>query len=151
MSYAKKLQKIVQEYINSGQEWPASSRDIAIWAIKHKRWIAHESTMIKQCANQISQAMREEYVTDPQGRSVRAKHAMRTEKEGNQLSLWADIRTASKKHMEIAFQQRRQHIVGECRQLKTDVDSYNQNINHEEPIQMVFDFTFDVEEMEVAA
>ena len=95
--------------------------------------------------------MREEYVTDPQGRSVRAKHAMRTEKEGNQLSLWADIRTASKKHMEIAFQQRRQHIVGECRQLKTDVDSYNQNINHEEPIQMVFDFTFDVEEMEVAA
>jgi hypothetical protein len=31
--------------------------------------------------------------------------------------------------MEIAFQQRRQQILGDCRQLKTDVDSYNDNYN----------------------
>ena len=29
--------------------------------------------------------------------------------------LWADVRTAPKRHMEIAFQQRRQQIVGDCR------------------------------------
>ncbi len=80
-------------------------------------------------------------------RSVRAKHAMRTTRSGQQISLWADMRTANSNHMEIAFQQRRQHIVGECRQLKVDVDSYNDNINAGEPIQMIFDFTLDLEEM----
>jgi hypothetical protein len=50
--------------------------------------------------------------------------------------------------MEIAFQQRRQQIVGDCRQLKADVDSYNENYNSGEAIQTVFDFTEDLEELE---
>jgi hypothetical protein len=52
--------------------------------------------------------------------------------------------------MEIAFQQRRQQILGDCRQLKTDVDSYNDNYNDAEPLQMVFDFTDDLAEDELA-
>jgi hypothetical protein len=50
--------------------------------------------------------------------------------------------------MEVAFQQRRQQVVGDCRQLKADVDSYNQNYNIGEAIQLVLDFTLDVEELE---
>jgi hypothetical protein len=92
--------------------------------------------------------MREEYIVDPQGRTVRAKHAARLIKDGEQLALWADIRTADRRHMEIAFQQRRQQIVGDCRQLKTDADSYNDNANPGKPIQMVFDFTQDLAELE---
>jgi hypothetical protein len=53
--------------------------------------------------------------------------------------------------MQLAFQQRRQQIVGDCRQLKMDVDSYNQNANSGEPIQMIFDFTLDLAEIEAAA
>lgn len=54
----------------------------------------------------------------------------------------------SREHMGIAFQQRRQQILGDCRQLKTDVDSYNENYNSAEPLQMVFDFTDDLAEAE---
>jgi hypothetical protein len=43
--------------------------------------------------------------------------------------------------MEIAFQKKRQLIFGDCRQLKTDVDSYNENYAANDPIQMIFDFT----------
>jgi hypothetical protein len=50
--------------------------------------------------------------------------------------------------MEIAFRQRRQQIVGDCRQLKTDLDSYNENYNAGESLQMVFDFTNDLAEIE---
>jgi hypothetical protein len=53
--------------------------------------------------------------------------------------------------MGIAFQQRRQQIVGDCRQLKSDVDSYNENRNPSSPIQMVFDFTLDLVELETVA
>ena len=62
--------------------------------------------------------------------------------------LWDDIRTASRSHMEVAFQLRRKHIVAECRQVKADVDSYNDTHPGEQPIQMVMDFTEDVEELE---
>jgi hypothetical protein len=50
--------------------------------------------------------------------------------------------------MEIAFQQRRQQIVGDCRQLKADINSYNDNRSPDRPIQMSFDFTWDIEELQ---
>ena len=49
--------------------------------------------------------------------------------------------------MERAFAQRRQQIVGDCLQLRIDVDVYNDNHPDERPIQLVLDFTRDVEEM----
>ncbi len=52
--------------------------------------------------------------------------------------------------MEIAFQQRRRGIVGDCKQLKSDVDSYNQNFNSAAAIQVIFDFTEDLEEATLA-
>jgi len=53
--------------------------------------------------------------------------------------------------MKLSFQQRRQQIVGDCRQLKIDVDSYNDRHANVEPIQMVFDFVRDLAEIEAAA
>jgi hypothetical protein len=53
--------------------------------------------------------------------------------------------------METAFQQRRQSIVGDSKQLKNDLDSYNENFNTTEPIQIVFDFRDDLEEAELSA
>lgn len=149
-NYSKQLQKIVNDYIAAGREWPASTHDIATWAVHKGLWQPQRADVIDQCANQLSRAMREEYIADPQGRTVRAKHVARTERNGEQVRLWADIRTAERKHMEIAFQQRRQQIVGDCRQLKTDLDSYNENRNPGIPIQMIFDFTLDLEELETA-
>lgn len=63
---------------------------------------------------------------------------------------WGDMRSAPRQHMQPAFQQRRQQIVGDCRQLKTDVDSYNDNYNMGELIQLSLDFTRDVTEAEAA-
>ena len=128
--------------------WPATAHQMASWAINNGKWAAHKSAMVDLCAEHLAHAMHEEYITDPQGRSVRAKHAARISQNGEQLFLWADIRTASREHMTIAFQQRRHQIVGDCRQLKTDVDSYNENKNPGKPIQMVFDFTLDLVELE---
>jgi hypothetical protein len=51
--------------------------------------------------------------------------------------------------MQKAFMLRRRRIVSECKQVKTDVDSYNDTHSEERPIQMVLDFTQDVREMEL--
>ena len=145
-TYSKELQELVRAYTESGQAWPASTHDIAKWAVNKGLWRPQPSAVIDQCANHLAKAMREEHITDPQGRLVRAKHVAKMERNGEQVALWEDIRTASRQHMEIALKQRRQQIVGECKQLKTDVDSFNENRNPGKPIQMVFDFTLDLEE-----
>jgi hypothetical protein len=50
-----------------------------------------------------------------------------------------------------AFQNRRQQVLGEVRQLKRDVDSYNDNRTPDWPIRMIWDFTGDLEELEQPA
>lgn len=149
MTYTEQLQKIVADYRSAGQPWPATSSEMAAWAISEGKWHPQHGAMIKKCAEELSGAMREEYVTDPQGRRVRAKHVARFGEGSAQVPLWEDIRSASREHMETAFQQRRQQILGDCKQLKTDVDSYNDNYNSSIPIQMIFDFTDDLEEIEL--
>jgi len=144
----KQLQAIVTSYISAQQPWPATTHEIARWAIASHLWQPKPSAIIDQCADQIAHAMRDEHIIDPQGRSVRAKHVARMKKNGAQQALWDDIRTADPDHMEMALQQRRHQIVGDCRQLKNDMDSYNENRNPVRLIQIVFDFTNDLEELE---
>ncbi|MGA2060991.1 MAG: hypothetical protein ABSG67_10955 [Thermoguttaceae bacterium] len=58
------------------------------------------------------------------------------------------MRTAPAEHTESAFQQRRTQIVGDCRQLKVDVDSYNDNNQFGAHYQLMLNFTDDVAERE---
>ncbi|HWQ69052.1 MAG TPA: hypothetical protein VN494_03695 [Patescibacteria group bacterium] len=150
-TYLKELQDIVRKYRAETQIGLVTSREIAVWAIKNKLWSMGEAQIINRCADDLAKAMREEYIIDPQGRKVRAKHAAKVPVNERQQTLWDDIRTADRKFMAIALQQRRRQIVGDCRQLKADVDSYNQNYNPGDPIQMIFDFRLDVLETDAAA
>lgn len=147
-TYSEQMQKIVVEYRSAGHAWPATTHDIAAWAVRTGKWHAPRELAIDRCADDLARAMREEFITDRQGRRVRAKHAARQEVNGEQQTFWADLRTAPREHMEVAFAQRRQQVVSDCAQLKRDVDSYNENFNAEETIQMVFDFTMDLAELE---
>jgi hypothetical protein len=142
------MQDIVRKYRESGKPWPATTEQMAAWAMDNRLWAPHRSRLIRLCANQLADAMREEYITDPQGRRVRAKHVARRKVGDKQLYFWDDIRTANHNHMQVATQQRRQQIVGDCVQLKRDVDSYNENRRPPIPIQIELDFTADVAEAE---
>jgi hypothetical protein len=141
-------QGLVQMYRDAGQPWPASTHDMGEWAVSTGHFEASRDFAVNQCAELLSRSMREEYLTDAKGRRVRKYHAARVRLEGKQLTLWADIETAPRRHMELAFAQRRKQVVDDCRQLKLDVDSFNDSKPTERPIQIVFDFTVDLEELE---
>ena len=147
-TYHEQLRRIANKFLAERGGVPATSMEMAAWAIEKRLWQPQPAALIQQCADEFSRALREEYIKDPQGRKIRAKHVATRQKNGELFPLWGDIRTAPREHMEIALQQRRQQIVGDCRQLKTDVDSYNENYNGGEPIQLVLDFTSDVEELD---
>ena len=145
-TYTEQMQKLWTLYEDDGQPTPATAHDVAEWAIRQRLWQPRPADIVDQCADDLARAAREEYITDAKGRRVRAKHSARVSRDGKQYSLWADIRTAPRTHMELAFRQRRIQIVGDCRQLKSDVDSYNDANPGLTPIPMLFDFNDDLEE-----
>lgn len=149
-TYGAQLREIVNDYREAGEPWPPTAREIAAWAYNTGRWEPKAGNVIKQCAEDISRAMREEYYTDPQGRSVRTKHAALRERDGRQLMLWDDIRTAEPEHIERSIQLRRQQIVGDCCQLKRDRDSYNDNNSYGAQLPLNLNFENDVTEVEAA-
>ncbi len=149
-TYVKQMQRIVDEYRLDGMPWPASAKAIADWAISNGRWEMPSAAIRRRCADDIASAMREEYMTDRKGRRVRLLHPAPITSEGQTEMVWDDIRTAPRDHMQISFQHRRKGIVGDCRQMKVDVDSYNDAHPEAEPIQIVFDFTMDLAELEAA-
>jgi hypothetical protein len=147
----KRMQQLVEEYTKTDATWPVEPNEFAAWAVRIKDWEPTVEAKVKLCAEQFSRAMREEYTTDAKGRRVRTKHAVRIMKGTRQTTLWDDMRWAPHSHMVRAFQQRRDQIVGDCRQLKNDVDSYNEGHPDTPPIQLVFDFTLDMVEIELKA
>jgi len=133
-------------YLEEKGAVPVTMHEVADWAIRQRHWQPQPSDLVSRCAEELSRALRNEYFTDPQGRRVRAKHAATVKENQQSFTYWDDIRTASREHMELAFQQRRVSIVADCRQLHNDVDSYNDNNNDGMPVQMVWDFTYDIQE-----
>jgi hypothetical protein len=148
-TYSEQMLDIVPLYLAQGGTEPIDLDDLARFAIKDEYWRQPPSKMLQLCKRDFARAFRQQCHTDPQRRTVRTFHAARARDDlGKQTMFWADIRTAPHDHMAAAFQQRRNQIVGGCRQLKTDVDSYNDNNAEGKHIQMVFDFTEDLAERE---
>lgn len=149
-SFHEQMIHIVDEYRAAGQPWPCTAKQLAAFALANRLYEPHQGRLLSIVADEFSRAMRDQYIKDPQGRSVRAKHVARLVVEGEQKRLWDSIETAEPEFMQAALQQRRHQIVGDCRQLKTDTDSYNENWNSGENIQMSFNFEVDLEELELA-
>lgn len=145
---AKFWSRLWDEYHAAGEPLPLTAKMLAAWAIRTGRWEPHRDSVLSQCAREAADALREEYYTDPQGRRVRKKHVYAEKQE----MFWADIEEdPTPDQMESAFALRRRQILGDCHQLKTDADSYNDNNSHGATIQLMFDFRDDLAEMEAAS
>ena len=127
---------------------PVTARDVIKWAVETNRTPLPEIDPYDTLANDLARALREEFATDEQGRCYHKNHAVRVTKGGVQHTFWAIMGFAEREHMQMAFAQRREQIIGDCAQLKTDVDVYNDMNKNQPAIQLVLDFTDDVAERE---
>jgi hypothetical protein len=95
--------------------------------------------------------LREQTRTDKDGRQYRAFIPAKTkDKDGFPLFKWADIDLAPRTHVEKGVQGERRSIVNDCFALAMKVDHYNATHPKEEPIQVIFNFDEDIEEMKIA-
>jgi len=147
------LQTLVEQYRSEEHVDSVNLEDAAAWMIRNKHWMPRARKQIDMLKAELRTALREEYITDPQGRRVRRKHAQRIyniveDGKCKQMVLWHDIETATRPQMQACSQQRRQAVVMDCKQLKQDVDSYNENYNKSVPIKLLWDFTDDLADLE---
>jgi hypothetical protein len=143
----EQLQQIWHRYDAKREHKPTSAREAVEWAVAEGILELPKVDAYDVLAGQMSQALREEYDTDAKGRRYRVNHAARVTKAGVQYTFWAAMGFAPHEHMQIAFTQRREQIVGDNLQLKIDVDVYNDLNKGKNPeIQLVLDYTDDVAE-----
>ena len=141
------MQKILNDYMAEHGQGPHCPIDVYMWAMKKNLWQPTPKTQKQLFCEELGRAAREETYQDAQGREVRRKHAVVIKKKGSQqLVLWADITDAPEGHMRLSFQQRRRSIGSDVRQLKTDMDSYNDNNKRGASIQLSFNFDEDLAE-----
>ncbi|WP_084362942.1 hypothetical protein [Rhizobium sp. RU36D] len=149
--FSEQMQAIFDRYTEEVDSSPVSLDNVAAWAIEQGLYRPQPRDVVKLCREALAESLRQEKRIDAQGRKYRAKHSVRTNVGGVQLSLWADIDNAPRSFMEKSFSQRRKAIADDCFQVKQDVDHFNDENPTELPIQIVLDFTDDVAEMEAAA
>lgn len=144
--YKEQLQKIWHQYEAENGSVPATAREAVAWGLSKGMIEIPEVDPLDKLASDMSTALREEYATDKDGRRYRVNHAVRVTKGGVQYTFWAMMKDAPREHMQKAFIQRREQIVGDCVQLDIDVEAYNAIHEGQRPIQMLFDFRDDIEE-----
>lgn len=145
-TYTEQLQRIWKQYEEEHGRLAASARDVVIWGVSNGLISLAHRDPYDQLAEDMSRALREQYSTDAKGRRYRVNHAVRVYKNGVQVTFWAMMDFAARSHMEKAFTQRREQVVGDCYQLRVDVEAYNGLHPEQPPLPLILDFTHDVEE-----
>jgi len=148
-SYNEELIKLTNKFMRDTRKKAYTAREVATWAIDKGLWDLRIEKLIGLCAEEFARAYKEERFTDPQGRRVRRRHVRKIEKDGEQIALWEDFDNISCEDYELSLLQRRKQIVGECIQLNTDKDSFNENRKPNRQIELSYDFTQDIAEHEI--
>ena len=143
----ERLQRIWHDYENARGHALCGTREAVEWAVAEGILELPSLDPYDVLAGQMASALRDEIQTDAKGRRYRVNHAVRISKDGAQYTFWGVMGFATHDHMEKAFALRREQIIGDCVQLRIDVDAYNDMRPQEHaPIQLVLDFTEDTAE-----
>lgn len=133
--------ELAYEYMELHHVDSIELQQVAEWACANGRYQRRPTSMIQQCKRELSDALRVQHYTDPQGRDVRKMHPVRIKDENIQMVIWADIETAKPQHMRVSLAQSRQGIRADCIAHNTIVESYNDNNRYQMKLD-VFDYNF---------
>lgn len=148
MTRNERYQALMQLYKTETGNKVVDMEAMADWCIHRGVELPKPKSARDLLVAQLSDAARAEYRQDPKtGLSYRVNHALRmTKPDGKQLTLWVDIEDATRPQMLLSLTNRRQQMVGDAVHLKIDEMIWNNHHPDDQPIQLVMDFTEDVEE-----
>jgi hypothetical protein len=144
-------QGIINDYVAATGRDEIDMNEVARWAdAKGRIPPAKPVDRLKVFAHELSDAAREEYYIDPQGREVRKKHCyMIVEADGTRRFHWVDIVTSKPVPMHKSLQARRRQALGDVIQLDMDRLSYNDNNLFGANLDMSYHFDEDLAELQM--
>jgi hypothetical protein len=150
-TYKENMLRIWGRYQKEVSAKPTDLRKIAAWAIKKRLWAPRPVDVSASFAREMADILREQVRIDQDGREYRAFiSAKAKDKRGLPLFKWADIDMAPRSHVEKGIQRERRSIAADCFALAMKRDHYNAMHPKEEPLQVVFNFEEDIEELKIA-
>ena len=111
---AERLQDAWHRYDSDHDHLPTSARQAVEWAVAEGLIELPKIDPYDVLAGEMAEALRAEVQVDDKGRRYRVNHAVRVTKAGVQYTFWGILGFASHEHMERAFAQRRDQIIGDC-------------------------------------
>lgn len=145
-TYQERLQNIWHQHEADTGQLFSTTHDVVSWAVQRGMLEAPSVDPYAKLAEEMSSALRAEYRIDERGRKYRVNHNIRVRNGGVQHVIWSTGEHAPRGFMVRSIGLRRKGIVADCLSLKNDVDVYNDSKPEQEPINLVLDFTYDVEE-----
>jgi len=140
MTKRDQLIRIVDEYRAEHDNSPATSREMGDWAVETRRYKLPPFATQRRCAEELSEVMGLDMFTAPSGRRVRRMHAWRDQ----QRTLWDNMNTITRDNMSLALAYRRNTVVGEVKQMKIDLDYFNDLHPDDLALQMSFNLENDL-------
>lgn len=147
------LDRLCDEFRDEFGHLPMRMDDVAMWAIRTKKWQPEDRKIMKELSRKLSRAARNRQHRDPNGRIVRTMHAAKypkTDQNGNLVfeTMWDHILDMSAEHARVSFTQRWHQIAGKCRQLSRDVASFQEFNPNGSAVQLTLplDFSGEIED-----
>lgn len=141
------LQSIIQVYREKTGHKAVDMREVAKFAIGMGVRPPLPVSAEDRLARELSRAAREQVRYDEiTKRPYRVNHAYPGMSDGVQTTLWIDIDEAPRGPMLASLTLRRQQMVDDGYHLSLDAERWNGINPSERPINLVFDFTDDIEE-----
>jgi len=148
-SMTERMQKAWHKYDSRNDHKPTIMRQAAEWAVEDGLLELPDVDPYDVLAEKMSNAVRSETRTDPQGRRYRVNHAVRVTKSGVQYTFWGTMGFAPVTHMHKSYGQRRNMVIDDLFQLKTDVDVFNDMMEEKrQQFELGLNFENDIAERE---
>ncbi len=120
--------RLIRQYMVENGVTEFDPDDVARWVIDRGYWTEGSYSKVKRCRHDLTAAMRDDYIYDPQGREVRAMQPWPVKSEGGQyIWRWGAIYSIPPNKFKLSLSTRRRAVLGECRQHRIDNLSYNDN------------------------
>ncbi len=148
-SMTERMQKAWHKYESRQGHKPATMREAYEWAVKDGLLELPEVDPYDVGAERMANAVRAETRTDSLGRRYRVNHAVRATKSGIQYTFWGTLGFCPPEHMHKSLGQRRNMVIDDLFQLKTDTDVFNETVGEKrEQFELGLNFANDIAERE---
>jgi hypothetical protein len=149
----KEMQKVIRYYKEETGKTEVDMKEVVRFAVTKLGWkVPPPKDPVDRLVSEFSKAARDEIrYDDTTGKPYRANHAYPVKQGEVQFHLWIDIDEAPRHLMLKSLIMRREQMVNDGLQLTYDADHWNSINPSEKPIQLVLDFTEDIEERKLAS